>query len=684
MMKRSSTLIGAILSALPLLNGCTVKTPGAPVWTIEATVPFEKRVYKMGEMIADSAKYAEQGWGIKVNAVDSTLLFQQDAELNSQAIDTLITYEASPPGLFTNRIGLITVEQPSPDTNTVVIDQVNPNVHPGDQLPIPAFNFAQTHGTLRFNVFNWVQVRNGYLILTVTNQFPFDIDTLTIGMTSIDPNGPPEYLGAINFFAPTGRIPRNGGQVTDSLSLGGKMLHNVIEMTADGHSPGTMPERITVTADQKMFLKLTVSQTSVDSANAEIGQQDFSSPSTLPINNRNKIIDAKIMRGAAVFRLTNVTPFRLTSHMRFANIIDTAGLPLTATVNLDPFQAGNVTNLDLTGATIQMGLADQRLRVENAVTVEDTRITRYNGQTYQTIASSGGVDVEYYTTDLILESFRGVLDSIKVDIPASTQTVEMPEGLDSLSFTTDSGFVFVHNPVNLRLLVGLDVTALNTVTGRTETLTLRDTIRPGPAMDTLILRHADRLLSVVPNQLSYHGWVGMGTVFFGSAREGSVSSTDSLSGHIRVRSGLKFTVGTTEIRTPFDQQDEALDYPIQGVQMHVDLANSIPLGGNVKLLVGNDTTRMDTLAIITIPRKLPLLNHRVTESSHQTLELGITSRQLEIFKRKPFFTRQILTIEANRDPGGPLSEGWIYPDDSLAVQASATVFYTVDPANGGN
>jgi len=188
---------------------------------------------------------------------------------------------------------------------------------------------------------------------------------------------------------------------------------------------------------------------------------------------------------------------------------------------------------------------------------------------------------------------------------------------------------------------------------------------------------ADQLISVLPDSIIIDGWAGLGRKFFPNQGVGVVDENDGFSGTFLVRSGLKFTIGTTRIITSPNEVEGGLDFPLKQVDLTVRLKNSIPLAGTVKLLMGNDTTMMDTVIQVDVPRG-PLANRRAA-AAETTYTVGLDAREIEIMKRKPLFTRQILMFQSNQG-----DTAWIFPEDSLAVQANATIFYTVNPNEEGN
>lgn len=658
-----ATLWGAVGMVTLIALGCSFEPPGAPVWTIEATVPFKERIYRMGELVTDSARMANRGWGLVVSPVDSVLQFESRDTIKYQPIGDRITYNASKIGRYVNRIGTIHVEKPRPDVDTITITEANPELEPPWNRPVAPFDLKQSEDTLHFNIFHWVRVQKGWLTMTVFNTFPFDVQNLTIDVTSIANS---EWLGRIVFGQPL--LPDSS--LTDSLDLSGHLVHQDLLMVATGNSPGT-DTPVTITGFEALNILVGITDTDVDSAEAEIAEQRFSNPDQLDLNDSNKIVRAVIKSGHAYFSLRNTTKMRLQSDMVFENIRDEEENTLRQQVVLEPEATGGLAVIDLAGQEIIMDrYPEQALRVSNDVTVEDSRVTRYQDDTYQVIDSSQGVVVEYWTDKLTLSRFTGILDSITVDIPQMTTAVSIPEGLDSLKFTSDTVFVFLTNETAMPLKLNLDIVGRNSRTRRE--VSLRKIADVDSGRNVITIDNADSLTSALPDTIRVAGWAGLGAKFFPGLGERKVAESEGFAGSVLVRSALKFTIGETKMITDPDSLEGALDYPLQAVELDIRLINSVPLEGTVHLLVGSDTTAMDTVIRVEIPRRA-LINNRVEAAAETTYTVGLDQREIDLFKRLPIYTRQVLSLRSSEG-----KTAWVYPSDSLVVQATAKIRYFVN------
>ncbi len=651
-----------------LIQSCSLdyENIGAPAWTIEATVPFSERTYTMAELaLTDSEAYAEQGWGILENESDGVLRFEFIEQLERQEVGERLTYNSSDTGRYTNEIGVIQIEKPDPDSNAVYVNDVNPNLEPGYNGPIPPFEFPQLQENLEFNIFHWVAVRDGKMFITLENHFPFDLEDISLTME----NNTGELLGSADFG---GQTIASESSAVDSIDLSGKFVRNEILMNIEGRSPGAGADLVEITGEEHMLTIIQISETEVDSASAEIAEQSFSEDDQISWEDENKISEAKIKTGNAYFRFKNTTESKLFIDMVFEDVTNENGDALSLPIELDPEQWTDVQAVDLTDYSITMPLDEQRVMVNNQVTVEDSRITRHNGTPYQTIAGYQGVEIEYWIGDLILSELSGVLDKIEIDFPEQTTSIDIPQGLDNIHFTRDTVFIKIIGESAIPLKLDLNLVAKNSSNNETDTLVVSKNVFPG---DTTTIRvpDADRLSDILPDTITASGWIGLGVHYFpGYTDLMHISEDNGFEGRVRIKSSLKFTAETTTFFSdPVEIEDE-IDQPVEDVLLRVRLANNIPIAGKVDLMMGNDVQDMDTILSIAIPQS-PIVNYR-TSLAETTLAFFLDSTALDIFRRTPFFTQQAITLHGTN--GDTVH---IHGDDSLLVRAAATVHFEIDP-----
>ncbi len=671
------TIAGAAVILLLAVASCSLEIPGVPRWTVEGTVPFSQRTYRLSELLTDNATFLEQRWGVLADPIDSLLRFSYSDSLDEQIIGDRIKYEASDNSDYVSKIGAISVDQPNPLVSTIEVRDLDSNLV-GLSGPLPQFEFGPIGDTLEFNIFHWVAISDGEMVLTVENNFPFAIEELTIILSNLPDNDLIHERVAIDTVVFEDRI-ESGETAGQSISLDDKILINNIELLITGYQPDNHAQ-IEIVGDESMSISVQISDLEVDSTNAEISQQSFTSNDSMEIESENKIIEAAITSGSAILELENTTPFKLNVDITFENIRTTFNTPLVKRFELEPEALAPQEVLDLSDHTLSMDLNNQVLRISSIATIEDSRITRHNGTSYQTIISEQGLSISYRTTDFVLKSFEGILDSVRVEIPEMQTEVDIPKGLDNIQFTNAILTINLMNSIDAPVTLSIDVTGSNSATNRSVTLPVKiDRLNLGD--NQIVVRDTVGLVGVFPDQITIVGWAGLGEKFFHDQSIVTVTEEQGISGTFQLDAGLQLVIDSTHLESDLTELDH-IDVPLEGLEMYISLSNTLPISGVVNILLGNDSTEMDTIVRLDLPHyNLDEQLHRSVEPAFAEYTINIGPEQFSILNpdddETPVYTRQFIVFNG--------SEGkavWLYADDSLTVQASATVFYPVDLTGG--
>ena len=670
MIKRHIVLLaGLLFTATLVVIGCSFKNPGIPIWSIEVSIPFSERTYKLSELISDSTNLSEDGYGIFYGDSGTILQFVYLDTLEYQSLEGELNHQPSDTGDYTNRLGTISIEAPLPDTTSISASRMRPGLNYPYTGPLVAYNFSDLQDTVSFELFNWVRINSGWLKLSVYNDYPFDISDLTITLVNLDD------LTIVGEIEIEGVIPSHS-MASDSTSLAGKLMRNTILMETNG-TVAADDNEVRIIGNENLWTFVSITET--DSANAMIESQGFETEDSLELDDPNRIIEAKIKSGWTYFELENSSPLRGQSTAIFDNIIDVNGQPLISSINLQPGSTSNpwmkLDSLDLAGSTIHMDIDHQYIFVKSSIITEDSRVTLYQGSPYQTVTRYQGVKYKYWITELIYEEITGIIDSITVEIPEHLTSVDLPSGLDSIEFTADTLFIDINNEINVPVKLDISLLGINYETGQSVAIPINDNIYPGD--NRIIVPDGDQLTSILPDVITFSGVAGIGTFFFPELTDSIISINDSagISGTIQLKSDLMFILGETEMKSDPVLLDLDLDFTIERAAIHVKLVNSIPIAGTVYITMGLDTLNLDTITSVAIPQP-EIIDHRVAEAVVDTFTIFLDSTEFDLIRLPDVYTSQIIKLT-----GSDNQEIWLFGEDSLVVQANAWIRYMVDPGD---
>jgi len=676
MKKHIALHAGIMIIVFIIITGCGLddfSNIGAPVWTIEATIPFSERVYRMSELVTDSAKFADRGWGLFVNEEDTVMRFEYKKDLEYQTIGDRLTYNASSDtGRYTNEIGLIHIDDPDLLSNSVMINQISDSIQIGFEYPeLPDFQFDRVERELEFDVFHWVQIDSGMMNVTIQNNYPFAIDRMEISFYNNDVENS-DFIGTVIFDEPIA-INASG---TRQLNLAGKRVYNNLLLKADGSTSGS-DTPITFTGNENMEIRTKIGEMNVESARAQIGEQEpFDMSNALDIDNENLIREAVIKSGEVYYRLRNTLPLHVFVELEFPNIKGEDETPYTTTIELPPQAATEILAIPLAGKTIQMDLNNQKLEVETISEVEST------GENYVIISEDQGIYVEYWSGDMMLAYLEGRLKNERFEVPEEVTEVKIPSGLGGIDFVGVDIYVNIHNEINVPLHLDLNIESVNTEDDTTVSMTIDRRIFPGDT--TIVISGVDGLIEIIPDRIIASGWIELGVDYFPEYEHPDslmiLSEFQGYSGEMTLTSDLKFVVGQTSLTTEPDSLEQSLTdsiyFHLLSASIRLVMNNGIPLAGSVMILMGNDTTDMKTIFQVELP-EVQVENHRAKEVVEDISLLELGPDELDIMRKQPLYTQQIINI------GGTETDTiYIHADDSLAVQISATIYSAINPNKG--
>jgi hypothetical protein len=344
---------------------------------------------------------------------------------------------------------------------------------------------------------------------------------------------------------------------------------------------------------------------------------------------------------------------------------------------LDPRTNNYVLEIDLRSCVINMSLDRQRLDVGMDIKSEDSRVTLYNGTSYQTVNKDDGCSLIWRASKMSFSELVGIVDSISIPLSNGIKRISLPDEVDSVRIARGRMIFNLWNftPAPVRYIAS--ITAVNEHNGASRTLPmLLERIEPG--FNRFVFPDTVGMLSIIPNIFSLKGSADFGTVYFPDQNYivNTSTSDQGLQGEMVFESPLKGIMEPIDKIDSVEVIDYQLDYPIQKVDISIGVTNTIPLSGDLTFLLGNHPDSMSEISQTGIPLGT-IVNGRMEKPFVQRYEIPIAEEFYSIIKRQPIYAQRILHYD-----GTDGQEVWLYAEDSLKIQAALTIYYQVDP--GGN
>lgn len=299
----------------------------------------------------------------------------------------------------------------------------------GSTGPFPAISSRSggEHDATTFSGFTSVTFNSGTLTIAVTNNWPIDLNNLTIEIKNSDNS----VVGTVSYPS----IPA-GSNGTDVIDLSGKTLLNDISANITNlESPGApFPATVPIDLTDDISLAISTANLSVASGNAEFPSgevvndtisvgMDLGNGETInSIQLKNGSIDYDINYGLREdATLTIQLPFATQGGSPFSEVIN---------INSDNVSATNVTGtFDLTGYTLDLTAGGTSTNEVKAVITANI-ISSGNSVPF---SQSDAVDANLTLADFEIEFIDGDLG--KQDFTLAADTVDF--GFDELDFDAD-------------------------------------------------------------------------------------------------------------------------------------------------------------------------------------------------------------------------------------------------------
>lgn len=669
-----------ILWLIPLLlfiiGGCSLEEPGSPRWQVEITIPVADKEYSMYDLVNDSAAIDTLNNWISFN--EDTLLFYFSDSLDRVDIEDQLrldsfSYEVE------NYVGVRTVNAPGLQTAIYPLQDLAAGIS-GDTSIVPPFTIDVQQFLDPFPEFDWVDVASGDVIVTVTNDLPVDISNLTIDIWGVNP----EIL-VVSTNIPGPMVP--GQTESNDWPLpAGVEIDNEMEVRVHVESPGSAWFVNIVGAALTVDVNM-AEDIGVAGARAHIPEQNFDADTVFSLLESDTVTIATIKEGFLTYSLINET--EMINNVTFIlPDFQLDGQPLTEIFTVNPGETYTHDDLDLAGYVFSRPQGDNLIDAQVDVQILDTEDPAYNlPDGYIELNQYQMVGTDFEVSELIFDSFEGVLDTLEIEIDQDAVELEgIPEGFESLELAYTNIDLQISNAIGLPLNLDISVNAYKNGS-LAETLDLPPLIVPAgdtlnPALLDTTISGLEQIINVIPDEIELTGTAFIsGDVAVGEWQWLDVEFT------IYTPFGLK--IGDTFFQPEITKIDEGFDNQLQLVDMTIDLLSHMPLSGKAFIIASYDSanfTDPDTFLQVTLPSATLGPDGFVLEPGQSSADQTLGFDQLEMFAGadddNPLYIKTLVLIYSTN--GQTI---YVNPYDYLTVGAAAHVVVDVDfddDEEGGN
>ena len=687
-----STVLLLLFTAVFIL-GCSLKEPGSPSWDVELTIPIANRVYALSDIVDDSAEVAENdSLGTWVSVVGDSLLRLNFADsLGPQDIHGKLQHDPIEKEME-NFVGTMEVNPPGTRTEFYLVTDVNDTLLPGAYPYIPPFSFGPVLKTLlEFDEFKWVILDPeksdvdsmwNTITVTLTNWFPFTLDSLMVRVYSINSSRTDSTLV---FEIDTVFNFQSGDTFVklDTLPSGQPIYSDMIVHLA-GHSPGrTGP--VTIQQDDRIESDIDLSTLWIKRAKAHIERHVFEEDSVYLSEEVDVLESASIREGYLSYYIDDQTGFA-DSIIFILVDFSREGDTLKLIHFLEPFGSVQVDSLDLSGYEFNRPQRDGRIESKIRVIIKDTaRPEYYPNPPFIEVDSDWAVRADFQVSELTFSQFKGELREPKtVDFDPKFKALQnIPEGSDSidvlrtwLKFGIDS---YIGVDINIDLTIqsfrdGAVAVELPYSLLIPRAQEINNQWVAG-TLDTTITGLRE-LLNILPDSIGAFGQASV-------QGEINISEDQMIEGVFVVFSPFAFTVGETTLKPEYTTLDEGFKNVIRQVDVTAFLESKVPLRGEIYIVSCSDTSfdeavaDVDTLMSGFLPiTEIDQYGFTIQPNDTTYVETMIYSKLkliAQVDKDNPLYIKTLLKLNSTNGEVVRFN-----PDDYIAVRAATHVILEVN------
>ncbi|MBD3402086.1 hypothetical protein GF420_04260 [candidate division GN15 bacterium] len=633
---------------------CSIKKPEAPEWNTNLNVPVVNRTYTMAELVD---KIDQEG--ISMNE-DSNVVYSFSEDLDTVRLDNdnLTTDDMS--YSVSQQLGVIDLDPPT--IAPVATDFVDIVGLAAGVVPPGSFQIDSDMPAI--DNYSEATIDQATMWVVVDNNLGLDLDTVTITLWDVSRS---QTVG-------TQSIPGGvaNGQI-DSLSfiLDGRQISNQFEVRADCYTPGgtvlsASGKNITVSVRFDGNLSVTAATAKVPSLSRNFSE-------VVDLGEADPVYRATLNDGQLQLTVTNNTALDATLDIALPDLVQGV-TPLTVSRNVAPY-SNDVVTVYLDG----YDLLPRDSTVPQQITVDVVADVPGSGDNLVPVSAGDDFSVDASLTGLGFSSVTGRFASTEATIEPTSEEIDVPKGFDEIQLAQAIVTLEVDNHVNMP--GSLDVT-LEGSNGKVKNFT--GTVAAGTPGGSTVSYIFDStvadFLSPLPEQIDISGTA----VFGDGVSVTTINADDYVVARVNILAPLEFSIAETSIDSDIESEDidvddidVVTDHVVQA-QFHYNIVNHLPIGVDINVLLGSDSTTLLTNPELRITglsvNAAPVMAGVVVDTLSTGMQvIVLDSADIQVLKTDTLYIAQELVLHST---GGQVVK--LTSNDYLTVSGYLEVEYRFD------
>ena len=411
-----------------------------------------------------------------------------------------------------------------------------------------------------------------------------------------------------------------------------------------------------MTVDAQAALDVSASFTGllVSSATAVVGAQALDTTFSSPLPSGYEVTEAVVAGGATQLTVTNGMPMPCTAVLTWANLRNGDGEALVEQFSLAA-NAAAVRTIDFAGYALSDGGAP--------LTALDATVSVTSPGSAGlpvTLNADDGLTATLEAATITFASVTGIVPETVVTLQPTNQDIDLPAELDGLSLTAARLTLHLDTTASLPGTVDLTLRGIAS-DGSVTDLSIHEPLNGGPdrALTDIVLDQDNSgivdFLNNLPERITLLGQVALG----GDGALGTVRPSDTAVFSWRLEAPVEVIIdGATLNGDPraldidADLRDRIATHA-RGARAQLEVLNHLPLALQLTVLVGQDSTTVDSAPLLVIgPLNVTAAvtsttTHIVTQSVISRPVFALTAEQAQVFGLAGLVTKVVATLPSS-------------------------------------
>ncbi|MBD3298423.1 MAG: hypothetical protein GF341_07205 [candidate division Zixibacteria bacterium] len=562
-----SRLIAIGFIALMISAGCGLESPKAPTWSAEFRVPLANRAMDV-PYIVEHIDVDELQW-----SEDAGVTFHIDRVLDSVFVEDNLSVAP----LSTNAdvpLDGIRLATNATTSRTLALEEL----YQGPLGLIAAFSGETRQSLPEVADFQTAEVVEGALAVTVINDLGLTLDSVAVSLF----NG--EASDAFATVPVGGPIPTGSTASTNAAlppgTIGSQWDLELAFYTLGGTVLTAADKSVTVIAELPDGIQ-------ISSGSGAVSAFDYASRDSFAISSEHNIHEAEFTAGELSVHWQNNSPVPLTVNWHTDDIANGAG-SLGGQVSI-PAHSNDVQTFSLDGYAADLNAHQSR------VVFDATVSSPGSAGSVVDIDTETGLAVEARFDDIVLSSGTLALAPTTQNIPELTTDLEWPNGLESIGLAEGTARIEITSSLPWPATVsgrvdvpGGEGIAFNGVVDAADEF--------AASVSSIDIGSVAALLNPLPQELVVTGDVTYGD----GTTAASVSSEDYMVARVVFDAPAHLLLESATVDSDpepielTEDEDDNLDDRFLGGEITVDVANHLPLGGEILISIASDSLTLAT------------------------------------------------------------------------------------------